>query len=229
MRLVTWNCRMAVHKKIAALRELNPDVAVVQECAEDSVPAAAPAYEGCTSKAWSGPGPRKGLAILAFGDTSFSLVSKSGTAIAVRVTSRSLVFNLLAKWAWAKSPSLSRYVKDVRSSLDEHETFLREGPSVLAGDLNSGGVFDKLTGAAHAKLVNQLQKLGLTSAYHSHFSEAHGEESRKTFFRGKPAGQFHIDYVFLPDEWARRATVEIPQPEPWLKLSDHVPVIVDID
>lgn len=38
------------------------------------------------------------------------------------------------------------------------------------------------------------------SAYHEHFSEAHGQESRPTYYflwnRRKP---FHIDYCFVPE------------------------------
>lgn len=34
MRLVTWNCGMALHRKFEALLGLEPDIAVVCECAE---------------------------------------------------------------------------------------------------------------------------------------------------------------------------------------------------
>ena len=31
MRLVAWNCNMALHRKFEALQSLNPDVAVISE------------------------------------------------------------------------------------------------------------------------------------------------------------------------------------------------------
>ena len=34
MRLVAWNCAMALHRKFEALLSLRPDVAVIAECAE---------------------------------------------------------------------------------------------------------------------------------------------------------------------------------------------------
>ncbi len=34
MRLVAWNCAMALHRKFEALLRLRPDVAVIAECAE---------------------------------------------------------------------------------------------------------------------------------------------------------------------------------------------------
>jgi hypothetical protein len=34
MRIVIWNCNIAVHRKVAPLLALKPDIAVVCECAE---------------------------------------------------------------------------------------------------------------------------------------------------------------------------------------------------
>ena len=35
MRLVEWNCRMALHRKLFLLNDLNTDLAIVPECAEN--------------------------------------------------------------------------------------------------------------------------------------------------------------------------------------------------
>lgn len=32
MRLVTWNCQGGLHRKIAAIEALEPDLAIIQEC-----------------------------------------------------------------------------------------------------------------------------------------------------------------------------------------------------
>ena len=37
MRLVAWNCNMALHRKVDALRALRPDVAVISECATPAI------------------------------------------------------------------------------------------------------------------------------------------------------------------------------------------------
>ena len=37
MRLVTWNCNMALHRKLEALRSLEPDVAILSECARPDI------------------------------------------------------------------------------------------------------------------------------------------------------------------------------------------------
>ena len=38
---------------------------------------------------------------------------------------------------------------------------------------------------------------------------------------------FHIDYVFVPKDW-RLKSVEVGSFGEWGKLSDHVPVVVDV-
>jgi hypothetical protein len=37
LRIVTWNCGMALARKAPSLLALHPDIAVVQECSEKSV------------------------------------------------------------------------------------------------------------------------------------------------------------------------------------------------
>jgi endonuclease/exonuclease/phosphatase family metal-dependent hydrolase len=75
----------------------------------------------------------------------------------------------------------------------------------------------------------------LTSAYHHWFSEPQGGETRPThYWRDRTADgpRYHIDYVFVLDEWTSRlSAVEVGGFSPWIqhKLSDHVPLRVDID
>jgi exonuclease III len=49
------------------------------------------------------------------------------------------------------------------------------------------------------------------------------------FFYRRCDRTFHLDYIFIPREWASRLkTVEVGKCETWLKLSDHCPVVVDV-
>lgn len=230
MRLVTWNCRMAVHRKMDALLSLRPDVVVLQECAHPDVEAAKAAYARATDVLWAGENRTKGMAVLSFGSARLSKVQTEDEklTIATRVTGLERDFNLLGKWAWAEPSSYSAYVRDVQDAVDRHESFLRDGPSVLAGDLNSSAFFDKETRGGHTELVARLSKLGLKSAYHSLSDKEHGDEARWTYFKKNPDGAFHLDYVFLPSSWLGQAKVEVPDPDRWLELSDHMPVIVDL-
>jgi hypothetical protein len=69
MRIVTWNCNMALHRKAAPLLALKPDIAVVCECA---APDRLRAHGGTDwlqeSPVWVGHNPHKGLAVLALGE-----------------------------------------------------------------------------------------------------------------------------------------------------------------
>ena len=69
MRLVAWNCAMALHRKIDALMALRPDLAVISEAAEpgrllERAPELAEA-----SLVWVGTNPHKGLLLVGFGTT----------------------------------------------------------------------------------------------------------------------------------------------------------------
>jgi len=71
----------------------------------------------------------------------------------------------------------------------------------------------------------------MTSAYHAHFGEAHGAESRATYyFHWKVEKPFHIDYCFVPDAWlSGLQQVGIGDYTDWKDASDHRPLWVDID
>lgn len=219
---------MAAHKKLDRLLALRPDVVVMPECASPDVASARPVYAAATNSAWTGDYAPQGLAVLTFNGATLSNVAKSPkeSAIAVRVTCGKRSFNLLG--VWAKGSGLPAYVKNVQSALDKHDAFLRREPSVVAGDLNSSVVFDSKTRGGHTKLVAHLGAIGLESAYHQHFGEKPGQEKRSTYFhRHDVKSPFHLDYIFRPREWA--TTVEVPAPESWLELSDHLPVILTVN
>src|SRR5882724_11639017 len=113
MRLVAWNCNMALHRKLAALRALRPDVAVLSECASPQRLAerlGADALEG--APVWIGANRDKGLAVLAFNGYRAHLADevyrRSLRFIApVRVTGP-VSFNLLAVWAQNFSDGIRR-------------------------------------------------------------------------------------------------------------------------
>ena len=83
----------------------------------------------------------------------------------------------------------------------------------------------------HTALVNQLSGLGLTSAYHAFFDEAHGKETRPTYyFQWKETKPFHLDYCFIPNAWLPALrNVRVEPYEAWKAHSDHRPLTVDID
>jgi len=75
-----------------------------------------------------------------------------------------------------------------------------------------------------------LAQLGLVSSYHFFHREAHGQEKRPTYyFQWNKRRPFHIDYCFIPKEWAPLLQrVEIGSYAKWKGTSGHRPLLVDI-
>jgi len=242
MRLVAWNCNMALHRKFDALLALRPDVAVVSECAE-------PVRLRHKSKSswieaepvWFGRNADKGLGVFAF--NGYSVEPERQTSpylryiLPVRVSGRRR-FNLLAVWAQNASAGSPRKHQQgpLRRSLRQYRSFLAEEPLVIAGDWNSNAIWDKPGWRInHMTKVDMLADMGLVSAYHALTEEAHGQETMPTHYwrdRRKDGPTYHIDFVFVPTAWLARVTqFRIGSFEEWCGngLSDHAPVIMEVE
>ena len=99
MRLVAWNCCMALHRKIDVLMALEPDVAVIFEYAEpDRVWKKEPDFAPDAS-VWSGRNIHKGLGVFTFNGYDAALAKAFDPSIRqivpVHITGPA-AFNLLA-------------------------------------------------------------------------------------------------------------------------------------
>lgn len=226
MRVVTWNCNLSLAKKLDSLLELDPDVAVIQECEQDlKVP------EGY-SYIWSGNNPRKGLGVLA---KNLKIVlepswQKEWTYfLPISIPEKNL--RLVATWAY--NHRAVRFGKEyVGSSLEiikELSEWIAGGRSLVVGDFNNSIIWDKLNGKFNFADINSaLHSLGLDSAYHHLTKELNGSEVKSTFYHIKnPEKGYHIDYCFIHDSLEIKS-LEIPEYEKWRSKSDHVPVILDL-
>ena len=230
MRIVTWNCQMGFDKKVEALLSQNPDVAVVPECSEKSTVA----IERRGYKTlWFGSNSLKGLGVFCRKDWSIRALPQPQQKWIVPVeVDAPTPFTLLAVWACRTGiKKAENYIGQVYQALISHPEWFDGTPVVLAGDLNSNKIWDpeRVVGN-HSDVVNILAERGLVSGYHEFFGEAQGAESRPTIYFYRHADRpFHIDYIFIPREWATRLkTVDVGEYEIWSKLSDHCPVTVDI-
>jgi endonuclease/exonuclease/phosphatase family metal-dependent hydrolase len=113
--------------------------------------------------------------------------------------------------------------------LDVSRHLFEAGPNVMLGDFNSHSLWDKNYPKEenHSALLQRLEALGLTSAYHHYHAEPHGSETRPTFFEYRHQHRpYHIDYCFLPKPWARWIdSVTVGTHADWVTRSDHMPVI----
>jgi hypothetical protein len=226
MRLVTWNCcRGPARRKRALLDALHPDLCVVQECPKPT------ATDG--SFLWFGNNPRNGIAVVASGDYSIAPVPQRDVppfTVPIQVTGP-ISFLLLAVWSQRNHDF--RYVRAVIRAVECYQDLIVSQPTVVAGDFNSNTIWDykRPAGQNHSGLVRQLASLGLVSAYHHFFCEAHGAESQPTLYlQRNPLKPYHIDYCFIPEAWRiHLSRVEIGSGDTWAAQSDHRPLVIDVD
>jgi exodeoxyribonuclease-3 len=232
MRLLTWNCCMALHAKLPRIAPLRPSILVVPECASPRAEALAPLYAS-TTHGWVGRSPHKGLGIFASPPYRLTVVDGvrpgGSLAIAARVEGpRSTMFQLVA--VWTQLAAGGSYTANVLRIVEGLAPFIRAAPTIVAGDFNSCAFFHGRFVPRFAQLVELLDGLGVESAYHAFTGEPHGAESRATYFHLRDArAPYHIDFVFLPRAWRKRLrSVSVGAFDQWRDASDHCPVAVDV-
>lgn len=109
-----------------------------------------------------------------------------------------------------------------------YRDWLVAAPTGVLGDFNDNASYLTTNWPA---LLEAFEPLGLVSAYHTWTGEAFGQETTSTHFHRRAATSgWHVDYCFAPEVWAPRITiVHVGSHDEWGTLSDHTPVIVDID
>jgi hypothetical protein len=231
MRIVVWNCKMAFTRKWQFLQDLLPDIAVIPECSRRSVELAAKCdFDG----RWFGDNPQKGLGV--FVAKPWGIVGSKephNRWIVPLQISGPANFLLVAVWASqvSKNPK-DNYIVQVHRAVTSSPDWFNGQPVVLCGDFNSNAIWDKKRKEGnHSAVVKFFADRNIVSAYHHFFSEEHGHETRPTHYLWHHKNRaFHIDYVFLPKNWATEIReVEVGEYAKWGKLSDHVPLVINLD
>ncbi|MGI9406413.1 MAG: hypothetical protein ACR2O4_08585 [Hyphomicrobiaceae bacterium] len=233
---------MALHRKAEALLALRPDVAIVSECASPGRLRTQAADGWLESEpVWIGKSETKGLGVFGFNGYRPDLAAEYAPRyryIAPVHVSGPASFNLLAVWAQNASAGVTRKHQPgpLRLALARYRHFLTGVPAIAAGDMNNNAIWDRPGWRInHMTKVRVLREMGLVSAYHAVTGEAQGEETVPTHYwrdRRKDGPTYHIDFVFIPERWVPRITdFSVGSYEDWCGngLSDHVPIVVDID
>lgn len=243
MRIVVWNCAMKLAgKKLMSLENLQPDIAIVPECAcPDKLWGKQPLLAPIPMD-WIGEDENKGLGVLAF--NGYRVLRHRAYDPSLRwmlpVEIKGPVnFHLLGVWAMNhRIPKTAdeELTGQPLKAVERYQKFLSTSPSVVAGDFNNTIRWDHGTKSTnHAHLVAGLERLGLASAYHVGRGELQGKETSPTLYwqkRTLDGPKYHVDYCFLPLEWCSHLRqVEVGSFDDWVgsRLSDHVPLIVDVD
>jgi exodeoxyribonuclease-3 len=230
---------MAFHKKYKQLLTLGPDIAIVPECAAPQLIAeAAPEFRP-SSSIWIGSNRHKGLGVFTFGAFQAKqspIYQEDFPFVAPIYILGPTSFNLLAVWACHHRPNSYRdRLGPLRRALSAYRAFIAECPTVVAGDFNDNSIWDGAKLNNHGTNVRELGALGLRSAYHHARAVKQGCEPEPTLYwrnRTRDGPRYHIDYCFVPESWTKSiAAVTIGQFEDWVgtRLSDHVPVVVDVN
>jgi exodeoxyribonuclease III len=224
---------MALAKKRKLLYALRPDIAVIPECSHSSMLVCKD--DGFDTR-WWGENKHKGLGVLAAKPWTLESIGRKPRQrwIAPVWVHGPLSFLLLSVWACPVGKVREfNYVGQTYEAITRHpKWFATDIPTVICGDFNSNTTLDlgrkKRT---HSAVVQLLADRGLSSAYHEHFSETHGSETKPTYyFWHRQTRPFHLDYIFLPSSWMGRMTgFDVGVYGKWRRASDHVPIFVDIE
>ena len=233
---------MGLHRKWEALVGLEPDIAVVAECARPEIVERKLGRSLETQDAlWVGRQDQKGLAVFSFGPWSAHLDSGHTADIEfvapVRVAGPNQ-FLLLAVWAMnhraLHTPPGTKPGRQVQLALERFLTVDDDNRVIVAGDFNTNMIWSdrKPRPFTMADCVDELQQRKLVSAYHRSRGVAFGNESEPSHFRvrGGTVKAYHIDYIWLPEAW-RVDQVDVGFQSEWYdtKLSDHAPLSAKIE
>lgn len=225
MRIAMWNCCRASRTNTrSAVAALGASVVVLQEARRPP-----DEHDG---EIWLGPNPRNGLEAIPGSGWRVTLGPTESTApwsVAPLVIDGPIQLHLLMVWTRKEHG----YLIGLDAALTAYADFLTSAPAIVLGDFNSNIKWD------NPKLVTDFSRVagrldsefGLVSAYHTWFEEAFGSESRPThYFWRQRARPFHIDFCFIPRSMVPSLTsVAVLDAPPWDALSDHRPLVIDVD
>ena len=225
MKIITWNCNLQFAKKFEHLEPMNADICIIQECEklkEDYFPNA--------KFFWTGRIENKGLGVL-IKNGSASLDSIHNPNLINFLPIRSDDLKILGVWAY--NHRAKKFGDDVSGetiqAIEFYKEWLVDGnlPCVFGGDFNNSVIWDKPNNQNNFQNINsKLEDLGFNSAYHSQTADQFGSEETATFFHTKQESKkYHIDYLYLKS--LKSHSVELGKYDDWIKLSDHVPIMVE--
>ena len=225
MKIVTWNCNLNFAKKYEYIESMNADIYIIQECEKLKKD-----YFPNSKFFWTGRIENKGLGVLAKHGGA-SLDSSHNPDLINFLPVR--FDNLKILGVWAYNHRAKKFGDNVSGetiqAIEFYKEWLSDGelPCVFGGDFNNSIIWDRPNNKNNFENINaQLENLGFASVYHSNTSDEFGYEKNATFFHTKNKDKkYHIDYLFLRS--IEYKSLNIGKFSEWIKLSDHVPIILD--
>lgn len=230
MRILTWNCNGAFRKKFELLREFSAELMIIQECENPETNKDNNYKTWATNFIWTGENQNRGLAIFGAKNTKLRRLDWDSVGLKHFIScSVNETLNLVAVWCHGDTSEFQyigqfwKYLQMNKSKLDS---------CILTGDFNSNTIWDKpLRSWNHSDVVKELRELRIESFYHLDKNVEQGQEPDPTFYLQRNLKKpYHIDYIFGSEIFYNRLKyVEIGRPEKWLAISDHMPVVGELN
>ncbi len=139
LRIVSWNCQMALYEKFDQLLSLRPDVAIIPECASPEKDAQEERHLPCSSREWIGFNENKGLGVFSFNGVK---VSRHGSfSENFKLYLPVVVSGPAISTCWVFGWLMQRRIRtgtnnQPKDAVEFYREFLTAKPSVVAGDFN---------------------------------------------------------------------------------------------
>lgn len=208
------------------LEEFSADILVIQECENPETSKDDKYKNWATNYIWTGENLNKGLAIFANNKVKLSKQDWDSGGLKYFISCRvNDSFNLIAVWCHGDTSDF-QYIGQFWKYLQLNK--LKFENCIITGDFNSNSIWDKpLRTWNHSDIVRELKELKIESFYHLDKIEEQGKETTPTLYLQRNLNKaYHIDYIFGSEVFfSRLKYVTIGQPEKWLGISDHMPVL----
>lgn len=246
--MVSWNCNGGFRKKRDKICDLKADILIVQECESPDQSSDEDYKSWASNYLWIGQSKNKGIGVFAREglalqhlqwEKSYSLFFNNDLPDIVWQTKDLKLFLpfevndylFIAVWTKGSDKEVFGYIGQVWKFLQIHRADLMNRKVIMMGDFNSNAIWDKLDRWwNHSDVVRELSDIKIESLYHVLFNEQQGEETRPTFYmHRKEKRPYHIDYAFCSHELLQKSSLQIGNATDWIELSDHMPLIIDIE
>lgn len=235
MRIIEWNCQGAFRNKFTKILSQKPDILIIPECECEAKLEFGKLIPKPFDFIWYGDKPNKGLAVFSYTNYKIEILKEFNPrfryVLPLKVFNADTSFLLFAVWAMDnKEDRNSRYIAQVWLALNYYSRLLSHN-CLLVGDFNSNQIWDEKDRVAnHTDVVKLLESNDIHSLYHKQNNLLHGQEKDFTFFMYRKADKpFHIDYCFASKHLLDKGfEFQIAHHNDWITLSDHVPLIIDI-